>query len=146
MGKICCGFGHRELYKDIYESLCKAVEYAYYQGCDLFYTGDMGEFDDKFASAVRRLKSEHEEVKLVCIKPYMTIKLNENKEFYYERFDDIEIPTELADTHYKKIITKRNEWMVDQSDIAIFCVYRDFGGAYNTLKYAQKTGVEIIII
>ena len=43
-----------------------------------------------------------------------------------------------------KVILKRNFWMVDKSEYVISYVYREFGGAYKTLKYAQKTGKNII--
>jgi hypothetical protein len=35
--------------------------------------------------------------------------------------------------------------MIDWSDYLIAFVYRDFGGAYETLKYARKIGGIVII-
>ena len=34
--------------------------------------------------------------------------------------------------------------LVDNSDLLVAYVNKDFGGAYNTLKYAEKKGVPII--
>lgn len=144
MGKICCGFGHRNVFKDIKSELEKTIEDAIDKGCDTFYTGAMGEFDSMFSSAVRAAKHSHPEVKLICVKPYLTKELQESKEYYYSMYDDIIIPTELADTHYKSIITKRNKWMIDQSDIIITHTIRDYGGAYTAMKYAKKTEKDII--
>ena len=34
--------------------------------------------------------------------------------------------------------------MVDRSDMLLPCVYRDFGGAYDTMQYALHKGVKVI--
>ena len=59
-------------------------------------------------------------------------------------YDNIIVPFELAGVHYKSVITKRNRWLVDNSDWLIAFVYRDFGGAYTTLRYAEKKGLQIV--
>lgn len=44
----------------------------------------------------------------------------------------------------KQILTKRNQWMIDQCDVVVGYVYRDFGGAYNSIKYAEKQNKAIL--
>ena len=107
----------------------------------------MGEFDG-FSAAVRNLKRKYpnKEIRLTLVLPYMQQKLNEYKEYYETSFDDILIPAELADIHYKRAIPARNKWLVDNSDYLIAMVWRDFGGAYTTLRYAQKQGKKIILL
>lgn len=102
----------------------------------------MGEFDGFSAAAVRNLKRKYpnKEIRLTLVLPYMQQKLNEYKEYYETSFDDILIPAELAEIHYKRAIPARNRWLVDNSDYLIVMVWRDFGGAYTTLRYAQKQG------
>ena len=46
--------------------------------------------------------------------------------------------------HYKAAIKKRNRWMVDQADKILAYVYRDFGGAFDTIKYALRTGKPVL--
>ena len=106
----------------------------------------MGEFDKMCSSAVRTAKRRHPEldIKLIVVLPYMMAKVNTDKDFYENLYDDIIIPTELSDAHYKSAITKRNRWIIDRSDCLIAYVYRDFGGAYMTLKYACQMKKEII--
>ena len=41
--KACCGFGHRNIFENIGDRLDSAVETAIQQGCEIFYTGAMGE-------------------------------------------------------------------------------------------------------
>ena len=57
--KACCGFGHREVFANITEQLDKAVLEAAEQGCIIFYTGAMGQFDSLFCSAVRKAKRSY---------------------------------------------------------------------------------------
>ena len=115
------------------------------QGCELFYTGAMGEFDELFSSAVRILKKTYPEIKLICVRPYLTKEINESEKYLYSLYDDIIIPTELADIHYKTVITKRNQWIIDKCDVVIGYTIRDYGGAYKAIDYAKKKGKEIII-
>ena len=49
-------------------------------------------------------------------------------------------------THYKAAIGKRNEWLVDNADLLISFVKNNAGGAYETLRYAEKKGIAIINI
>lgn len=74
----------------------------------------------------------------------MMTKVNTDKDSYKNLYDDIIIPMELSDAHYKSAITKRNRWIIDRSDCLIAYVYRDFGGAYTTMKYAYHKKKEII--
>lgn len=144
--KACCGFGHREVYENITEQLDKAVLEAAEQGCIIFYTGAMGRFDSLFSSSVRKAKRSYPNIKLICVKPYMTKEINENGEYLYTLYDDIIIPTELADIHPKSAIPKRNRLLVDWSNVVIGYIKRQYGGAYTALKYAHSQKKEIIMI
>ena len=144
--KVCCGFGHREVFENISEKVYEAVLTAADQGCEIFFTGAMGRFDEMFSSAVRSLKIKHPNIKLICVKPYLTKEINESGEFLYSLYDDIIIPTELADVYYKKIITKRNQWMIDKSNIVIGYSIREYGGANNAITYAYKKGKTVLLI
>lgn len=142
----CCGFGHREVFQNISEQLDRAVLDATEQGCTLFYTGAMGEFDNLFSAAVRKAKKSYPNIKLVCVKPYMTKEINKSGEYLYTLYDDIIIPTELADVHYKSVITKRNRWIISHSDVIIIYTVRNYGGAYNALKYARAQSKTIFML
>ncbi|HHZ07054.1 MAG TPA: DUF1273 domain-containing protein [Clostridiales bacterium] len=146
--KICTFAGHREVYSEkIDELVSSAIEELLKTDTSfLFYTGGMGEFDKKCSSVVRAAKKQHPEllIRLVLVLPYMSNKLNTDKDYYESNFDDILIPSELADVHYKSVITERNCWMIDQSDYLIAYVRRDFGGACATMKYAKKLKKDMV--
>ncbi|MBQ7504745.1 MAG: DUF1273 domain-containing protein [Ruminococcus sp.] len=142
--KACCGFGHRNVFDNISRKLDNAVEAAIQQGCEIFYTGAMGEFDSLFSSAVRVAKKSHPHIKLICVKPYFTNDINTDRNYYNAMYDDVIIPPELIGVHYKAAIKARNRWMLDNSDVVLVYTVRDYGGAYEARKYAQNKNKTII--
>lgn len=123
-----------------------AVYYAADRGCKVFYTGAMGDFDSLFSSAVRKEKANYPDIKLICVKPYMTQDINENGDYLYSFYDDIIIPSELAYVHYNSAITKRNELMIKWSDWVIVYHIHDYGGAYRAEQFAKKNHKVLIKI
>ena len=144
MGKACCGFGHREVFENISEKIYSAVKEAAEQGCDIFYTGGDGEFDKLYSSAVRKLKTLYPNVRLILVKPYMTKRINDTGDYLYSLYDDIFIPTEFADTHFKSIIKKRNRLIVDWCSVVVVYVKREYGGAFEAMRYAEKQSKTVI--
>ena len=136
--------GHREVEKlalvenrveEIVRDLIKTKEYVE------FYMGRNGEFDTSAASVVKRVQNilGKENSSLSLVLAYHV----KDEEYYEKYYDEILMPLDSS-THFKSAITKRNQWMIDNSDLLIAYVNKDFGGAYNTLKYAEKKGVNII--
>lgn len=103
-----------------------------------FYTGGMGAFDQTFSSVVRIAKRKNKKIKLILVKPYFSNEMNRNKEYYESDFDDVIVPEELFGMHPKGAIAKRNRWMVEHCDMVIGCVYKDHGGAYEAVRYAER--------
>ncbi|MBE6639507.1 MAG: DUF1273 domain-containing protein [Ruminococcaceae bacterium] len=143
--KMCCGFGHRDVFKDIVGELKSILEdWIVNNGVGTFMTGGMGDFDLQFAKAVRELKCQYPYIELVLIKPYFTNDLNTNKVYYESMYDSVLIPDVLMGVHYKSAIKLRNRWMIERCDCVLVYVNREFGGAYDALKYARKQGKTVI--
>lgn len=144
----CTFAGHKEVYQlKIDEEIENAIDNLLQTDSEIiFYTGGMGDFDNKCASAVRAVKRKYpdKKIRLALVLPYMSNRLNTDKDYYQYYYDEIIIPAELAGVHYKAAITMRNRWLVDRVDCVIAYVYRDYGGALETVKYAQKQGKPII--
>ena len=144
----CTFAGHREVYQPMLDAkIEKAIRELLQTDSEfIFYTGGMGEFDSKCASAVRYAKRQypHLRIRLALVLPYMSNKLNTEKAYYEYYYDEIIIPEELCGVHYKAAIQKRNRWLVDRADCLIAYLFRDFGGAYETIKYAKKQGKPVI--
>ena len=139
---ICTFAGHSFVYSAAAESRLKEEIEKYLSEVDevSFYVGGRGEFDGMAAAAVRAAKSRHKEkeIRLYLIEPYLHASMNRDKEYYEKQYDGIIIPDELIGVHPKAAIQKRNRWMVDRAELLIAFVSRDFGGAYETMKYARR--------
>ena len=140
----CCCVGHRDVYENINEKLKTAVEEAIVSGCSLFITGGNGEFDLIFANTVKMLKTEGRDIKLVLKLPYFISDLNTNKEHYRNLYDEVIISERTQGVHYKRAISLLNRLMIEESELVIAYVRREFGGAYKALKYAEKLDKRIV--
>ena len=111
-----------------------------------FLIGRDGEFDQLVASTVRRCKRavRNDNSALVLILPYPTAEFLNNEQSFHEYYDEIEICAESAEKHFKSAHQTRNRSMVDRSDLVVFCVERNSGGAYQTMQYAKKANANII--
>ncbi len=138
-------FGHREI-EDLWEleaSLAPFIkELIQVKPYVSFLIGRNGEFDEYAASVIKRMRkklnSDNNDITLVL--PYTVA----NIEYYEKYYDNIIIPEVLYGAHPKSIITLKNRWMVEQSDLVIAYVERNNGGAYTAMKYAQKLNKNIV--
>ena len=142
-------FGHRQLdnastvermLEQIIRKLLCRPEYIE------FLMGRDGDFDLLAASTVKRCQRaiNEDNSALTWVLPYPAAELRNNIDAYQSYYDEIEICEHAAGSHYKAAFQKRNRSMVDHSDLAIFCVEQRQGGAYQTMRYAQKQGKQYI--
>ena len=137
--------GHRETYghyrlEDQIEQIArdKLYEKEYVE----FYVGRNGDFDISVASAIKRAQNAvgHHNSCLILLQPYPM----RDDEYYEKFYDEVQYPVSFK-TYPKSAITKRNKWMVDNSELLVAFVEEGRkGGALTTLKYAEKKGVPII--
>lgn len=144
-----CFFGHRQLDNPflIEEKLEKIIrEYLLTKEYVEFLVGRDGEFDQLVSSTVRRCKRtvRDDNSALVLVLPYITAEYRDNEDSFHDYYDEIEICAESAEKHFKSAHQMRNRAMVDRSDMVIFCVERESGGAYTTMRYAKKSGTQLI--
>ena len=89
-------------------------------------------------------RKDKKQIELILVEPYMKQSINRDGRYLQTQFDDIVIPMELGDVHYKQAICRRNRWMVEHSQVMIAYVVRNKGGAYEAMRYAQRCGLRII--
>lgn len=113
-----------------------------------FLIGRDGEFDQLVASTVRKCKRlvRKDNSALVLVLPYMTAECRNNFDSFRDYYDEIEVCTASSEKYFKAAHQTRNRAMVDRSDLAVFYVNKTSGGAYQTMKYAEKVGVESIYL
>lgn len=148
--RTCTFAGHACVYSTYVRQQLEAEIEAFISGTDpaVFYVGGRGDFDRMASAAVRTIKERYRDkkIQLYLVEPYMREGLNRDKDHNKMLYDGVIIPHELLGIHPKAAITKRNRWMVDQSDLLIAFVQRDFGGAYEMLKYARRKNVTVVNI
>lgn len=103
-----------------------------------FLAGGMGQFDNMAARCARRVLARYPQAHLHLVIPYRTKQLQREKDFYASLYDDIIYPEEVWGAHPKYAITKRNRWMVQQSDYIIAYVDYTWGGAWAATNYAHR--------
>ena len=142
-------FGHRMIDRPfpIEQQLEKLI-------CDLlkekeyveFLVGRDGEFDQLVSSSVRRCKRaiRDDNSALVWVMPYETAEYRDNEDAFHNYYDEVEVCGASAGGHFKGAHQKRNREMVDRSDLVVFFVERETGGAYQTMRYAEKNGKQYI--
>ena len=111
-----------------------------------FLVGRGGDFDQIVSSAVKRLQRRirADNSSLVWVLPYSTAQLRNNEESFQAYYDEIEICDAAQNSHPKRAYQIRNRKMVDRSDLVVFYVEHNSGGAYQTMRYAQKQGKRIV--
>lgn len=111
-----------------------------------FLVGRDGEFDQLVSSAVRRCKRaiRDDNSALVWVMPYETAEYRDNEDAFQNYYDEVEVCGASAGSHFKGAHQKRNREMVDRSDLVVFFVERETGGAYQTMRYAEKNGKRYI--
>ena len=144
-----CFFGHRQiddfrLVEQKVEALIDKLlnEHEYVE----FLVGRDGEFDQLVTSAILRCKKclDTASCSVTWVMPYLKSDYIKNRENYDNYYDYVEVYEQSANAHPKAAIQIRNRAMVDRSDLCVFCVTHRSGGAYQTLRYAERTGANII--
>ena len=102
-----------------------------------FYLGGYGAFDNFALKCAKKYKKKYPTARLVFVTPYLGKWLNDRKEFLTKTYDEIVYPN-LERTPPKFAISKRNEWMIKQSDFVFGYVSTHYGGAYNSLLFAKR--------
>ena len=111
-----------------------------------FLVGRDGDFDQIVSSTVKRLQRciRDDNSALVWVLPYPTAELRNNEKNFSAYYDTIEICGAAESSHPKRAYQIRNRQMVDRSDLVVFYVEHNSGGAYQTMRYAQEKGKWII--
>ncbi len=144
-------FGHRyldnilEIEAKLEELIRQLLEQHEY--CD-FLIGRDGDFDQCVSSSVLRVKKSYRDdnSSLILVLPYPRKDYLDNQDSFEAYYDEIEICEKSSLSHFKSAFQIRNQEMINRSDLVIFNVDHESGGAYQTLKYAKHQGKELINI
>ncbi len=103
-----------------------------------FHIGGMGAFDNCCALILNDLKKIHSDIKIVLVLAYLNggSSCDDRSKLYDE---SIYPPLEKVPLRFA--ISKRNEWMVKNSNFVLFYVNWSWGGAFKTMEMAKKSKV-----
>lgn len=138
----CTFFGHQIINNDIKELLmCQIENLITEYGVNVFYVGNNGQFDDLVAEVLRKLKSRNPQISYSIVLAYLPEKKQKYNQLSYT---ETIYPEGLEYTPPRFAISKRNQWMVQQSDYVIAYVEHSFGGAAQFTEYARKKHKTVI--
>jgi len=138
--KTCCFFGHRKVTHNIRPKLTTVIEKLITEdGVTDFYVGHQGQFDSIVYSVLKELKARYPQIRYTVVLAYMPDE--HIKELYGK---DTLFPDGLESVPKRFAISKRNDWMIQQSDFAVCYVHKITGGAAKFRDKAEKKGLRII--
>ena len=138
--KTCCFFGHREVTHNIRPKLTAVIEKLITEdGVTEFYVGHQGQFDSMVYSVLKELKARYPQISYTVVLAYMPDE--HIRELYGE---DTLFPDGMETVPKRFAISKRNDWMISHSDIAVCYVWKVTGGAAKFKEKAKKKGLRVI--
>ncbi|MDO4355479.1 MAG: hypothetical protein Q4E13_03060 [Clostridia bacterium] len=132
--------GHKDVAdrSDVEQWLCSVCSDLIAHGADEFYLGGYGSFDYMCATVLRELKKAHPLIRLILVLPYL------NSSMLTDGYDETLYPP-LESVSRRFAISRRNEWMVQESDAVVAYVTHGWGGAAKTLEYARRKNKHILL-
>jgi len=126
-----CGHSDVSQRDNVRQWLCETVERLITQeGADMFLLGGYGGFDRMASAVVWDLKKKYPQIRSVLVLPYLDRKMDESQ-YDWTVYPGLEkVPKRYAITH-------RNRYMVCEADVVIAYVQHSWGGAAQTLEYAE---------
>lgn len=132
-----CGHSDVTNSDDVRRWLEQTVDDLIQIGATTFYLGGYGGFDRLAASVLHKVSAANPSVESILVLPYL------NREAEDDLYDGTIYPP-LENIPKRLAIIKRNEWMVDHSDVIVAYVLHEWGGANAMLKYGLRKGKEVI--
>ena len=117
----------------LYEACTEMIE----NGTDEFFLGGYGGFDYLCAAVLRNLKKSYPQIRLILILPYL------NSSMITDGYDETLYPP-LESVPKRFAISRRNEWMIWESDVVVAYVTHGWGGAAKTLEYARRKNKAVL--
>jgi uncharacterized phage-like protein YoqJ len=149
-----CFTGHRpeKLSRDeriIKKDLENQIYRAIADGLHVFITGMARGVDIWVAEIVLKLRDTGYPVKLMCACPYDGFEQGWGKEWqeqYREILAAADLVKYISPSYSRSCFQIRNEWMVDHAARVIAVFNGEKSGTKNTIDYARKVGVPVILL
>ena len=149
----CCFTGHRELsnedLKVISKRLDKEISLMIFKGCHRFVAGGALGFDTLVALKILDLKRKGFNIQLIVVAPFanQTKGWSQSDLYTYEAIRNGADDYILLRAGYQRgCYQERNQYMVDLSSYCLGYCTNSKSGSAQTLRYAEKEGLQVINI
>ncbi len=146
-----CFTGHREINTRIRAALAKTlkkeIEKLIARGADCFRAGGALGFDTLAALTVLSLKKRHPHIRLELVLPCPTqadLWPREDREIYQKILSRADAVSYVSSFYYNGVLLRRNDRLVEGSDICVAYLTSSHGGTAYTYVQALQKGLEII--
>lgn len=137
MGLTCTFFGHRDCPASIKPKLRAMVEELIVRyGVDRFYMGRQGAFDAMARSVLRELAEVYPHISYAVVLE----RLPGPRDKAVWDFSDSIFPEGLETVPPQFAISKRNDWMLKQTDFVVTYITHNWGGAAQFAEKARRQG------
>lgn len=144
----CCSVsGHRVIDKlfdkdNLKEIFLKIIDNGY----NTFLIGMALGFDTLCFNILSEIRKK-KDIKIIacipCINQDLHFNLKQKKE-YDNMLVSADEKVYVSQEYNDRCMQKRNEYLVDNSSLLVAYIRRNYGGTYNTIKYAQQKNIMII--
>ena len=149
----CCFTGHRPEKLHICETEAKAwlsekIDEAIADGYVTFISGMAMGVDLWAAEIVLERKKTNPGIHLIAATPWggFANRWHDDwKALYDTVWKSADLTKIVCDHYHNGVFQQRNEWMVDHSSRVIACYSGEKGGTRNTIEYAHRKGVHVVV-
>lgn len=138
---VCTFFGHKDTPKEIEPTLRSTmIDLIDNKNVTVFYVGNNGNFDTMVRHQLEDLSKTYP-ITYSVVLAYLPTEKNE-----YDNLSNTIYPEGLETVPKRFAISRRNKWMIQQSDVVVTYVTRNFGGATQFKEMAlrqNKLSIEI---
>ena len=147
--RTCAFTGHRNLRKDFNRAeLERVIKGLIKGGFTTFLVGMAVGFDTECFKMLESLR-ETENIRIIACIPCKTqdYKFSEKqKEEYKKMLNSADEKIYVSEEYSKNCMFKRNMFMVDSASVLVAYLNTDRGGTFQTVNYAKRKNVNIIMI
>ena len=136
---ICTFFGHSDTTNETRLKTKTTIEKLILDGVRQYYVGNNGNFDYIVQSVLEELSQKYD-INFTVVLSYINEK-SICADQYYTIY-----PEGLERTPLLFAISKRNEWMIKKSNIAVCYVKHSLSNSHKWLEMAKKKGLKVINI
>ena len=150
----CCFTGHRPeklntSEKEVKAALRKQIDQAVHDGFTVFITGMARGVDLWAAKIVLDLRKRNKKIRLICAIPHDGFEARWSpswQELYRYVLTEADLTRVISKGYHTGVYQVRNEWMVNHSTRVIAVFNGQPSGTKNTIDYAYRQGVPVVLI